>query len=391
MKVIACSRVNIPTLLHPEVPYFVLVIEDENGNRYAHKSVTEKKTGEEINFTTNDNAVAIWRNKYDLLEAIEKVIALIGGLQIKEDSKILILPTLISPNHSYFRENTSPEFLDAILSIVVQKTKNIKVVGQSFNDIPIEFSAQKSGLLDVCIKYGIMPIDLGKISFTKQGKLEISKELMGADMILNIPIMKIGKISATENTFKLLSKTNYSSLKYLESEEAVIEELNKIILDKTFTIAEADVVQEEGRKGPGHQPLHIGDQGGKGAAKGGMGDDGPVLPGAHLLLPLLPQRNFAHCQLVGRQNQLLQPGARVFLGKGDLLQSVLDLPQPPAELNHIHVHPQHFHPAGLLSDGHFHRLLLRLGPVPEKRQREVGEKKKDRRQEEKLPQPGKPL
>jgi len=243
MKVIACSKVSIPTLLHPKIPYFTLVIEDENGNRYAHKSVTEKNIGEEVNFTPNDNAVAIWRNKYDLQEAIEKVIALIGGLQIKKDSKIIILPTLISPNHPYLRENTSPEFLDALLSIVIQKTKDIKIVGQSFNDIPIEFSVQKSGLLDVCLKYGIMPVDLGKAGFTKQGKLEISEELVGAELILNIPIMKIGKNSATENTLKLLSKTNYSSLKYLESEEAIIEELNKSILDKTLTVAEADIVQ----------------------------------------------------------------------------------------------------------------------------------------------------
>lgn len=243
MKVIACSKVSIPTLLHPEIPYFVLVIEDENGNRYAHKSITEKKIGEEISFTPNDNAVAIWRNKYNPLEVIEKVIALIGGLQIKKDSKIVILPTLVSPNHPYLRENTSPEFLDAVLSIVAKKTKNIKIVGQSFNDIPVEFSAQKSGLLDVCLKYGIMPVDLGKAGFTKQGKLELSEELVDTEMILNIPIMKIGKISAAENTLKLLSKTNYSSLKYLESEEAIIEELNKLILDKTLTIAEADIVQ----------------------------------------------------------------------------------------------------------------------------------------------------
>jgi hypothetical protein len=241
MKVIACSKISIPTLLHPKVPYYGLIIEDENKNKYAFKSMTEKNIGEEISFTSNENAVAIWRNKYDFAEAIEKVISLISP--IKKDSKILILPTLTSPNHSYFRENTSPEFLDAILSIILQKTKDVKIVGQSFNDTPIELSAQKSGLLDVCLKYGITPIDLGKTNFVKQNKIEVSEEALNADLILNIPIMKIGASSATENISKLVSKTNYSSLKYLDSEQTIIDGLNELILKKTFTIAEADVIQ----------------------------------------------------------------------------------------------------------------------------------------------------
>jgi hypothetical protein len=241
MKVIACSRVSIPTLLHPIVPYYALIIEDENGYRYAHKSMTEKNIGEEINYTSNENAVAIWRNKYDFTETIEKVISLTSS--IKENSKILILPTLISPNHPYLRENTSPEFLDAILSIILQKTKDVKIVGQSFNDVPVELSAQKSGLLDICLKYGITPIDLGKTNFVKQNKIEVSEEALNADLILNIPIMKIGKSSATENIFKLVSKTNYSSLKYLDSEQTITDGLNELFLNKTFTIAEADVVQ----------------------------------------------------------------------------------------------------------------------------------------------------
>ena len=243
MKVIACSKINIPTLLHPKVPYFALVIEDENGNKYAYKSITEKKVGEEISFVPNNNAVAIWRNKYDFEEAIEKVIDLINGLPLNESSNILVLPTLISPNHSYFRENTSPEFLDAILNVLLKKTKNIKIAGQSFNDNPIELSAQKSGLLDVCLKHDMTPIDLAKNNFVKQNKLEISEEAINSDIILNIPIMKINKASATDNMFKIISKDNYSALKYLHSEELIINELSEIMLNKTITIAEADVVQ----------------------------------------------------------------------------------------------------------------------------------------------------
>ncbi|GAI57635.1 unnamed protein product, partial [marine sediment metagenome] len=99
VKVIGVSKVNIPTLLHPKVPYFVLVLEDEKGNKWAQKSIKEYKIGDVVEYESSrdKNAVAIWRIKYDVLEAIEKVIELLGGLGINPQTKILILPTLISP------------------------------------------------------------------------------------------------------------------------------------------------------------------------------------------------------------------------------------------------------------------------------------------------------
>ncbi len=246
MKILACSKINIPTLLHPKVPYFTLLVEDENNNKYAYKSSTEKKIGEKITYNKEDNAVAIWRKKYDSEEAIRKTLDLINN-PIQENIKILILPTLISPNHEYFRDNTSPNFIDSVLKIILEKTpkENIKIIGQSFNDVPIEASAQKSGLLDACLKYNIIPEDLSKDIFIKQNNLEISEQAINADLIINLPIMKIGKISATENLFKLLSKNSYSALKYLHSEpeEIIIKQINETFSNKVLTIAEADNVQ----------------------------------------------------------------------------------------------------------------------------------------------------
>jgi len=120
IKVIGVSKVNIPTFFHPKVPYFVLLLKDENGNRWVQKSVKEYKIGEEFKIETvsDKEAVAIWRVKYDILEAIEKVVDLLGGLELKENYKVLILPTLISSTHSYFRDNTSPEFLEATLKFL---------------------------------------------------------------------------------------------------------------------------------------------------------------------------------------------------------------------------------------------------------------------------------
>jgi len=261
IKVAGISKVNIPTILHPKTPYFVLLLEDENGNKWVQKSIKEYKIGEEFKelSSLNKDGVAIWRVKYDILEGIEKVIELLGGLTARQDwpgAKILILPTLISPKHSYFADNTSPEFLAATIRYLQEKgvsSENIKVVGQSFNEIPIGASAQKSQLLAVCEEVKISPLDLAQTKFVKKDNFEISEEVFSADLVINLPILKVGTASASENLFKLLKKENYLGLKYLSSEKEIIENLLKFLLARRspkgeggppiLTLAEAQNVQ----------------------------------------------------------------------------------------------------------------------------------------------------
>jgi len=248
-RVIGISKVTIPSIFHKKVPYFVLVLEDENENKWVQKSEREYKIGDEfeIEKATNKNTVAIWRVKYDFLEAIEKVIEILGGLNLNSNSKVLILPTLVAASHSYFRDNTSPEFLDAILKFLFQvgiKPANVKVCAQSFDEVEIGVKAQKSGLLDACQKNKVLPADLAQKNFVKKGNLEISEEIFKADFVLNLPILKTGKVSASENLLFFLKKENYLSQKYLSSEEEIFENLKKN-LPEYLTIAEADKVQDK--------------------------------------------------------------------------------------------------------------------------------------------------
>lgn len=251
-KVIGISKVVIPTMLHPKVPYFVLILQDENGNKWIQKSIKEYQIGEnfKIETTDNHNAVAIWRIKYDILEGIEKIIKLVGGLNVNSDSKVLISPTLNSPKHPYLAENTSPQFLENTIKYLTEqgiKTENIKVAGQSFDEIPIEASVQKSQLLKACQNCKVLPLDLAKTNFVKKGEgdfiFDISEEVFKSDLIINLPILKIGKASASENILKFLKKENYLSLKYLHSVEEIIEKMNKF-LPQFLTLAEAQSVQK---------------------------------------------------------------------------------------------------------------------------------------------------
>lgn len=258
IKVSGVSKVNIPTILHPKTPYFVLLLEDENGNKWVQKSVKEYKIGEEFKTEKSDSkdAVAVWRVKYDILEGIEKLVELIGGLKVSPETKILILPTLVSPKHSYFAENTSPEFLGTTIDYLIKrgaKIENIKVAGQSFDEIPIEACAKKSGLLDICLKNKVQVLDLSKSNFAKKDNFEISEEVFSADLLINLPILKVGKASASENLFRQLKKENYLGLKYLSSEKEIIENLLKFLLARQseskggppiLTLAEAQNVQK---------------------------------------------------------------------------------------------------------------------------------------------------
>ena len=258
-KVIGISKVVIPTMIHPKVPYFVLLLQDEAGNKWVQKSVKEYQIGDEYNTTRRDpatlDAVVIWRTKYDTLEGIEKVLEMMDDFSSVKNSqkedKTLILPTLVSPKHPYLAENTSPQFLENTIRYLVKqgiKPENIKVAGQSFDEIPIEASVQKSQLLKVCQSCKVLPLDLAKTNFTKKGEgdfiFDISEEVFNCSLIINSPILKIGKASASENILKLLKKENYLSLKYLHSQEEIIENLNKL-LPQYLTLAEAQSVQKK--------------------------------------------------------------------------------------------------------------------------------------------------
>ncbi len=253
-KVIGISKVKIPTLLHLKTPYFVLVLEDEQGNRWTQKSFKEYKINDDFDLKCSQDkkTVSLWKVKYDILEAIEKTIELIGGLKIDKNSKILILPTLISAKHPYLADNTTPEFMEAAIKFLVQcgaDLKNIKIAGQSFDDLPIKASAQKSQLLDIALKYKIAVLDLAKTRFRKKEinglTVQISEQAFENDLIINLPKLKLGPKAiikgATNNILTMLSKKSFLSLKD-ENYERLLKKINET-LPEYLTLAEGISIQ----------------------------------------------------------------------------------------------------------------------------------------------------
>jgi uncharacterized protein (DUF362 family) len=272
LKVIGFSKVIIPSPMHPKVPYFVLLLEDENSNKFIQKftpyrtggsgagSMKEYKIGDKFEFKTseNKNSVSIWRVKYDIPEAIEKVISLIGGIKIDQNKKILILPTLISVSHPHLRENTHPEVLRELIKFLIEKgvkKENIRVGGQSFTETEIAVMAKKSQIFSICSENKVEFLDLQKGNFRRIEKgdlvFEISEEVFKNDIIINLPILKLdsklGIKGAMENLIRLWKKESFLGQKYLYGDEELILKL-KEALPEVLTIADGTIIQRSNKQ-----------------------------------------------------------------------------------------------------------------------------------------------
>src|SRR3989338_10662970 len=66
MKVIGITKVAIPSTMHPIVPYNVLLLEDENGNRLPRKTMKDHSIGDYYieEKAQSDGAVSIVKIKY---------------------------------------------------------------------------------------------------------------------------------------------------------------------------------------------------------------------------------------------------------------------------------------------------------------------------------------
>lgn len=247
IKVIGCTKVSAPSLTHPKVPFYILLLEDEHGNKWSYKSQKEYKENDIFVLDTakTKDAVAIWSWRYDISESLEKFEYLLNGFNINEKTTILVLPRLASDKHPYLRDNTTPDFLDAILKFLASKganSLNIMVGAQSFTDTPIELMAQKSQLLEVLQANKVQPLILNMAGFDSLYDLKISEFAKKVDLIINIPILKVEKNWASENLLYLLEKDNYLAL---QSKEAKNEAIKKIVegLPNILTIAQANEVQ----------------------------------------------------------------------------------------------------------------------------------------------------
>ena len=249
IKVIGVTKVFIPSPMHPIVPYNILLLQDEFGNKLPKKIMKEYKIGDtytEQKAKTKD-AVSIVKIKYDIYESIKEAIELINRFKLSAEDKILIKPSIITAAYPYQAVNTNPDFLHALLIVLFElgiKKENVIVAEQALIGSDAVDAASKAGILEVCKKNGVEFVDISKGPFEEVEsdgyKFRIFKEAL-IRKIINAPIMKtnfqLGISGAVENLSRLADDKTQRKM-YFDDIENTLPKLAQAI-PHIFTIADA--------------------------------------------------------------------------------------------------------------------------------------------------------
>ncbi|MBI1935215.1 DUF362 domain-containing protein [Candidatus Woesearchaeota archaeon] len=262
LKVIGITKVTIPSPMHPIIPYNIILLEDEFGNRLPKKTMREFKIGDNYieQKAKTDEAVSVVKIKYDIYEAIKESVELLNSFKFDKDDKILIKPSIIAAAYPYQTVNTNPDFLNALLILLLEygiKKENIIVAEQALIGSNSIDSASKAGIIDVCKRHGIEFADISKGPFEAVEfdgyPFKIFKEALKRKLV-NVPVMKtnfqIGISGAMENLSRLADEQTQRKM-YYDGITKAIPKLARAI--NAFTIADAS----NGMQGQG--PLSLGE------------------------------------------------------------------------------------------------------------------------------------
>jgi len=119
LKVIGNTKVHVPSPLHPIVPYNILMLEDEKGNRMPKKTIKDYNLGEvyEDKVDASENTVAVVKIKYDFYEAVKEALEQLE--QVSKKRNVSVEKIVIC---SHVGTNQSKIYFD-----FVKKLKNKKI------------------------------------------------------------------------------------------------------------------------------------------------------------------------------------------------------------------------------------------------------------------------
>lgn len=257
LKVIGFTTVKVQSVMHPIIPYNILLLEDEHGNRMPKKVLKDYNLGDtyEVTPSNDEHAVSITKIKYDLSEAIDEALWLIGGINLDSKKKILIKPSILASSYPYLGAVTNPKVVGALIDYLILKgasPENITIAEQClFNKM--DDALGKSGFGALCKEKNIKFIDIQKSNFEEvsvgQMSVKISTLLNEHDLIINVPVLKthliFGIAGALENMSRFVSLENLMQIQVLAQSKAIdmddaIVQLHKV-LPKYITIGDASV------------------------------------------------------------------------------------------------------------------------------------------------------
>lgn len=197
------SKVLVSSNGHEKIPYYNLLLEDENGNLHIKKTFKEYNRGDrfEQKACKNKTCVGLSSIGYSVIDATKRAIELIGGINFNPNDKIIIKPNIVLAKNPSTGIITNPSVVEGIIQYLLKEGSNrdnILILEGSLQDVDSKKAIKKSGYYDLCQRYGIKFKDLFSGDFVTREitmnheKLivQISKDIMEADLIINVPVVK---------------------------------------------------------------------------------------------------------------------------------------------------------------------------------------------------------
>ena len=249
VKVIGMTKVNIPSPMHPIIPYNIILLEDEYGNKMPKKTIRDYEIGESyvIEKAKTENAVIITKVKYDLGESLRESLGFLKSYDIKENDKVIIKPSIIEPAYGHHAVTTNPKILDELIAHLKENNiKDIIVAEQAMLGNDTLAAAKKAGILNVCEKHEVNFVDLRKCEYVDKEvdgfRFKIAKEFFDRK-IINIPVMKtnsqLGISGAVENMLRIVDEETQKRM-FAEDIEKTLPKLLRT-LPNFLTIGDATV------------------------------------------------------------------------------------------------------------------------------------------------------
>ena len=200
------TEVFVPSPGHEAVPYFIVMLESELGERRLRKTFVRRELGETFDLspeseTDGRSVVAMSRVGYVALDAVSRCLDMIGPHAFGPDTRVLLKPNLVFEMAAATGVVTNPQVIEGVLLYLLERgvpAEQITVGDGAAIGFDTMRAARKSGTEALCKLYGVQFIDLNASEYVDREPAnvedgivyKIAREVMEHDLIINIPVVK---------------------------------------------------------------------------------------------------------------------------------------------------------------------------------------------------------
>lgn len=145
--------------------------------------------------------VSIVRVNGDIKSSVRRAIELLGGLNIPRGARVIVKPNVCFWKNTSGMIITDPRLLEAVLSIVKEKSDRITVVESDNNSGTAERRLERSGVMEVIERCGVEFVNLSRDECEEHEvagfKMHIPKTVLEADFLINLPKIKTCSVANT--------------------------------------------------------------------------------------------------------------------------------------------------------------------------------------------------